>query len=50
MYATMSMEVLTQRREQMLREAELYQLKKALQANRKRSATLSWPRPSRGGR
>ena len=38
-YGTMSMEVLAQRREEMLREAELNQLKKALQVNRKRSAT-----------
>ena len=47
-YGTMSMEVLAQRREEMLREAELNQLKKALQANRKRSATPGWPRPWRG--
>jgi hypothetical protein len=47
-YGTMSMKVLAQRREEMLREAELNQLKKALQANRKRSATPGWPRPWRG--
>ena len=45
MYGTMSIEVLEQRREEMLRETELNQLKKALQANRKRSAIPSWPRP-----
>ena len=39
MYGAMSLEVLEQWREEMLREAELNQLKKALQANRKRSAT-----------
>ena len=48
MYGTMSMEVLAQRREEMLREAELNQLKKALQANCKRSATPGGPRPWRG--
>ena len=48
MYGRMSMELSEQRQEEMLREAELNQLKKALQANRKRSATPGWPRPWRG--
>jgi hypothetical protein len=38
----MSREVLEQRREEMLREAELSCLKKSLQANRKGSATPQW--------
>ena len=42
MYGTMSMEVLEQRRVEMLREAELNRLKKALRAERKRSATSRW--------
>jgi hypothetical protein len=39
MHGTTSTEILGQRREEMLREAELNQLKKALQANRRRPAT-----------
>jgi hypothetical protein len=42
MYGTMSMEILEQRREEMLHEAELNRLKKSLQANRKGSATPQW--------
>jgi hypothetical protein len=42
MYGTMSMEVLKQQREELLREAELNHLKKALKANRKRPATSQW--------
>jgi hypothetical protein len=42
-YATISMEVLVeQRREEMLREAELERLKKALRVGRKRPATSRW--------
>jgi hypothetical protein len=37
-YETMNMEVLEQRREEMLREAELHRLTMALRANRKRTA------------
>lgn len=42
MYGTMSMEVLEQRRADMLREAELDRLKKALRANRKRPVGSRW--------
>lgn len=42
MYGTMSMEVLEQRREEMLREAEQNRLKKALRADRKRPVTPRW--------
>jgi len=38
-YGAMSLEVLEQRRKEMLREAELNRLKKVLQPNRKRPAT-----------
>jgi hypothetical protein len=38
----MSMEVLEQRRKEMLREAELNRLKKALRAEHRRSATSRW--------
>jgi hypothetical protein len=41
-FETMSLEVLEQRRAEMLRETELNELKKALQANRKRPATPRW--------
>jgi sugar-specific transcriptional regulator TrmB len=41
-YGAMSPEVLEQRRKEMLREAELNRLKKALRAERKRSATSRW--------
>jgi hypothetical protein len=41
-YGAMSLEVLEQRRKEMLREAELNRLKKALRANRKRPATSRW--------
>jgi hypothetical protein len=37
-----SMEVLEQRREEMLREAELNRLKKVLRADRKRSIASGW--------
>jgi hypothetical protein len=42
MYGAMSLEVLEQWREEMLREAELNRLRKALRAERKRSATSRW--------
>ena len=43
MYRTMSMEVLEQQYEEMLREAELNRLKKkALRAGRKRLGTSRW--------
>jgi hypothetical protein len=42
MYRTMSTEVLKQQREELLREAELNHLKKALKATRKRPATPQW--------
>ncbi len=38
----LSMEVLEQRREEMLREAELNRLKKVLRADRKRSIASGW--------
>ena len=38
----MNMEVLKQRRKEMLREAELNRLKKALRAEHRRSATFRW--------
>jgi hypothetical protein len=38
----MRMEVLEWRRKEMLREAELNRLKKALRAERKRPATSGW--------
>jgi hypothetical protein len=38
----LSMEVLEQRREEMLREAELNRLKKMLRADRKRSLSSGW--------
>ena len=41
-YGTMSMEVLKQRREELMREAELARLKMALRANRGRPATPRW--------
>jgi hypothetical protein len=41
-YGAMSLEVLEQRRKEMLREAELNRLKKVLQPNRKRPATSRW--------
>ena len=41
-YGTMSMEVMEQRREAMLREAESNRLKKALRAGRGRSAASPW--------
>jgi hypothetical protein len=41
-YGTMSMEVLKQRREELMREAELVRLKIALRANRGRLATPRW--------
>jgi hypothetical protein len=41
-YGTMSMEVLNQRREELMREAELARLKMALRANRGRPATPRW--------
>jgi hypothetical protein len=41
-YGVMSLEVLVQQRKEMLREAELNQLKKALRAEHKRSATSRW--------
>ena len=42
MHGTMGMKVLKQRREEMLREAELNLLKKALRAERKRPAASRW--------
>jgi sugar-specific transcriptional regulator TrmB len=42
MYGAMSLEVLEQWREEMLREAELNRLRKALRAERRRSATSRW--------
>ena len=42
MYGLMSLEVLEQRRKEMLREAELNRLKEALRANRKRPAASRW--------
>jgi hypothetical protein len=42
MYGAMSLKVLEQWREEMLREAELNRLRKALRAERKRSATSRW--------
>ena len=42
MRGTMSMEVLKQRREEMLSEAGLNRLKKALRAERKRPAASRW--------
>jgi hypothetical protein len=41
-YEMMSMEVLKQRREEMLREAELNRLKKVLRADRKRPSASGW--------
>jgi hypothetical protein len=41
-HAMMDMEILEQRREEMLREAQQNRLKKALQGNRKRPATPRW--------
>jgi hypothetical protein len=41
-YGAMSLEVLEQRRKEMLREAELNRLKKVLQPNRKRPVTSRW--------
>ena len=41
-HGTMGMKVLKQRREEMLREAELNLLKKALRAERKRPAASRW--------
>jgi len=41
-HGTMGMKVLKQRREEVLREAELNLLKKALRAERKRPATSRW--------
>jgi hypothetical protein len=45
-HGTTSTEILGQRREEMLREAELNRLKKALQANRRRptrlASTMAW--------
>jgi hypothetical protein len=52
----MSMEVLEQRREEMLREAESNRLKKTMRATRKRSApsrlasTVAWELAWAGGR
>ena len=42
MYEMMSMEVLKQRREEMLREAELNRLKKVLRADRKGPSVSGW--------
>lgn len=42
MYGPMNLEVLKQRREEMLREAELHRLKKALRADRKRPEVSRW--------
>ena len=42
MYGAMNLEVLKQRRKEMLREAELNRLKKSLRAERKRPATSRW--------
>ena len=42
MHRTMSVEVLEQQYEELLREAELERLKKALRAGRKRPATSRW--------
>ena len=42
MNGMMSMEVLEQRREEMLREAELNRLKKVLRADRKGSIASGW--------
>ena len=42
MYGTMRREVLEQRRMDMLREAELNRLKKALRADRKRPTASRW--------
>jgi len=41
-YEMMSMEVLNQRREEMLREAELNRLKKVLRADRKGPSATGW--------
>lgn len=42
MYETMSMEVLEQRREELLHEAELGRLKRALRTDRKKPAVARW--------
>jgi hypothetical protein len=42
MYGMMDLQELKRRHEEMLREAELNRLKKALRANRKGSATPRW--------
>jgi hypothetical protein len=41
-YEMMNMEVLKQRREEMLREAELNRLKKVVRADRKRRIASGW--------
>ncbi len=47
MYGTMNLEVLKQHRAEMLREAELNRLKKALRAERKTQATSQWASAAR---
>ena len=42
MYGMMSIEVMDRRREELLREAELNRLKKALRAEHRRPATSRW--------
>ena len=42
MYGAMSLEVLEQRRKEMLREAELNRLKKVVRADRKRRIASGW--------